>query len=199
MDGFISMISGFNVSMTGFGGEVSSDILTLVNRGGASSMAGTTILVFCAMGVAGIMSVSGMLDVVLEALLKRVKSVSGLILSTIASCFTVAFVTGSSYLSILLPGQLFREAYPRMKLQSKNLSRTLEYSGTVLVPLIPWSTAVAYMYATLGVPTLEYLPWAVFNYMGIVFAIIFGVTGFGIAHIDPKEIEKEKEKHRMEM
>ena len=186
MDGFISMISGFNVSMTGFGGEVSSDILTLVNRGGASSMAGTTILVFCAMGVAGIMSVSGMLDVVLEALLKRVKSVSGLILSTIASCFTVAFVTGSSYLSILLPGQLFRDAYPRMKLQSKNLSRTLEDSGTVLVPIISCSAAGAYMYATLGVPTLEYLPWAVFNYMGIVFAIILGVTGFGIAHIDQK-------------
>lgn len=184
-DGFISMISGFNVSMTGFTGEVSSDILTLLNRGGASSMAGTTILVFCAMGFAGIMSVSGMLDVVLEALMKRVKTVSGLVLSTIASCFTVAFVTGSSYLSILLPGQLFKDAYPRMNLKPKNLSRTLEDSGTVIVPLIPWSAAGAYMYATLGVPTLEYLPWAVFNYMGIVFAIIIGVTGFGMAYMDP--------------
>ncbi len=186
-NGFIAMISGFNISMTGFVGEVSPDILTLVNRGGAQSMAGTTILVFCAMGFAGIMSASGMLNVVLEAIMRKVKSDTGLIISTIASCFTVAFVTGSSYLSILLPGQLFRDAYPKLNLHPKNLSRTLEDSGTVLVPLIPWSAAGAYMYATLGVPTLEYLPWAIFNYMGIIFAIIFAITGFGIAKLDLEE------------
>ena len=90
-NGFTAMISGFNVSMTGFEGEVSSDILTLVNRGGAISMAGTTVLVFCAMGFAGIMSASGMLDVVLDAIMYRVITSTGLILSTIASCFTFAF------------------------------------------------------------------------------------------------------------
>ncbi len=183
-NGFISLISGFNVSMTGYEGEIILDILTLLNRGGAQSMAGTTVLVFCAMGFAGIMSVTGMLDTVLEAILQRVKTASGLIISTIASCFTVAFVTGNSYLSILLPGQLFKDAYARRNLHAKNLSRTLEDSGTVLVPLIPWSAAGAYMSATLGVPTLEYLPWAVFNYMGIIFAIILAITGFGVEYID---------------
>lgn len=189
-DGFTAMIKGFDVTMTGYGGEVSSDILTLLNRGGAESMAGTTVLVFCAMGFAGIMSVSGMLDVVLEALMRKVKSISYIVLSTIASCFTVAFITGSSYLSILLPGQLFSDVYVKNKLHPKNLSRTLEDSGTVLVPLIPWSAAGAYMTATLGVPTIEYLPWAIFNYMGIVFAIILAFTGIGIAYTDT--VEKSK-------
>lgn len=191
-DGFIAMISGFNVSMTGFTGEVGADVLTLVNRGGAVSMAGTTVLVFCAMGFAGIMDITGMLDVVLESIMKRVKTVGGLIASTVASCMTVAFVTGNSYLSILLPGQLFKDAYPKMNLKAKNLSRTLEDSGTVLVPLIPWSAAGAYMTATLGVPTLEYLPWAIFNYVGIIFALILGFTGIGIAKInDTDKIEKK--------
>lgn len=190
-NGFKSMISGFDSTMTGFTGEVAADVLTLVNRGGAVSMAGTTILVFCAMGFAGIMDAAGMLDVVLEAIMKRVKTVSGLIASTVVSCMTVAFVTGNSYLSILLPGQLFKDAYPKLKLEAKNLSRTLEDSGTVLVPLIPWSAAGAYMYATLGVPTLEYLPWAIFNYSGIIFALILGFTGIGIKYIDdPKKAEK---------
>ncbi|MCF6465416.1 Na+/H+ antiporter NhaC [Clostridium sp. Cult2] len=189
-NGFISLIKGFNVSMTGYEGEVASDILTLVNRGGAEAMAGTTILVFCAMGFAGIMSTSGMLDTVLEAILKRVKSTAGMVLSTIASCFTVAFVTGNSYLSILLPGQLFKDAYVMRNLHPKNLSRTLEDSGTVLVPLIPWSAAGAYMTATLGVPTIEYLPWAVFNYTGIVFAIILAFTGFGIEYTDASKNKK---------
>lgn len=186
-NGFLSLINGFNITMTGYEGEITKDILTLLNRGGAVSMAGTTILVFCAMGFAGIMSITGMLDVVLEAITSRVKTTSGIIISTIVSCFTVAFVTGNSYLSILLPGQLFSSVYKQYNLHAKNLSRTLEDSGTVLVPLIPWSAAGAYMAATLGVGTLEYLPWAVLCYMGIVFAIIFALTGIGIAYIDPSK------------
>lgn len=194
-NGFISMINGFNVTMTNFDGEILKDITTLINRGGAVSMTTTTVLVFCSMGFAGIMSTSGMLDVVLEAILKRVKTTFGVIISTIASCFTVAFVTGNSYLSILIPGELFSKIYLERNLHPKNLSRTLEDSGTVLVPLIPWSAAGAYMAATLGVETLEYLPWAVLNYMGIVFAIILALTGIGITKIT----EEEKEKFLQEM
>lgn len=194
-NGFISMINGFNVTMTNFDGEILKDITTLINRGGAVSMTTTTVLVFCSMGFAGIMSTSGMLDVVLEAILKRVKTTFGVILSTIASCFTVAFVTGNSYLSILIPGELFSKIYLERNLHPKNLSRTLEDSGTVLVPLIPWSAAGAYMAATLGVETLAYLPWAVLNYMGIVFAIILALTGIGITKIT----EEEKEKFLQEM
>lgn len=189
-NGFISMINGFNVTMSNFDGEVLKDITTLINRGGAVSMTTTTVLVFCSMGFAGIMSTSGMLDVVLEAILKRVKTAFGVIMSTIASCFTVAFVTGNSYLSILIPGELFSKIYLERNLHPKNLSRTLEDSGTVLVPLIPWSAAGAYMAATLGVDTLVYLPWAVLNYMGIVFAIILAMTGIGITKITDEEKEK---------
>lgn len=190
-NGFVSLIDGFDVSMTGYEGEIISDVLELVNRGGAIDMAGTTVLVFCAMGFAGIMSTTGMLDTVLEAILERVKSTAGIILSTIVSCFTVAFVTGNSYLSILLPGQLFRDAYTARNLHPKNLSRTLEDSGTVLVPIIPWSAAGAYMTATLGVPTMKYLPWAILNYTGIIFAIILAFTGFGIAYTDSSTGDKE--------
>lgn len=194
-NGFISMVNGFNVTMTNFDGEILKDITTLINRGGAISMTTTTVLVFCSMGFAGIMSSSGMLDVVLEAILKRVKTTFGVIISTIASCFTVAFVTGNSYLSILIPGELFSKIYLERNLHPKNLSRTLEDSGTVLVPLIPWSAAGAYMSATLGVETMAYLPWAILNYMGIVFAIILGLTGIGITKIT----EEEKEKFLQEM
>lgn len=188
--GFISLIQGFNVSMTGFAGDVAPTVATLINRGGVVSVTVTTVLIFCAMGFAGIMSVTGMLDVVLEAMLKKVKTTGGVILSTIASCFTVAFVTGSSYLSILIPGELFRDAYVMRNLHPKNLSRTLEDSGTVLVPLIPWSAAGAYMTTTLGVSTVEYLPWAILNYMGIVFAIILAFTGIGIAKLKPEPASK---------
>ena len=77
-----------------------------------------------------------------------------------------------------------------MAAAAKNLSRTLEDAGTVVVPLIPWSAAGAYMASTLGVETLDYLPWAILCYTGWIFAIIWGFTGFGIAKLDD---EKKKE------
>ena len=183
-NGFISVMTGFNVTMSGVEMEFSKDITKLLNRGGVSSVNSTTILVICAMGFAGIISKTGMLTKVLHTIMARVKSTSGVIISTIGSCLTVAFVTGSSYLSILIPGEMFKDFYKEKNLAAKNLSRTLEDSGTVIVPLIPWSAAGAYMTATLGVPTVEYLPWAILNYMGVVFAIILALTGIGIAKIN---------------
>lgn len=189
-NGFISLISGFNVNMTYYDAAISEDVYQLINRGGVASVTQTTVLIFCAMGFAGIMSTTGMLDVVLEKIMEKVQSTVGIVLSTIASCFTVAFVTGSSYLSILIPGELFKNVYKQRNLHPKNLSRTLEDSGTVIVPLIPWSAAGAYMTATLGVPTIKYLPWAILNYTGIIFAIILAITGIGIKHVD-KDNKKE--------
>ena len=183
-NGFISVMTGFNVTMSGVEMEFSKDITKLLNRGGVSSVNSTTILVICAMGFAGIISKTGMLTKVLHTIMARVKSTAGVIISTIGSCLTVAFVTGSSYLSILIPGEMFKDFYKEKNLAAKNLSRTLEDSGTVIVPLIPWSAAGAYMTATLGVPTVEYLPWAILNYMGVVFAIILALTGIGIAKIN---------------
>ncbi len=183
-NGFISVMTGFNVTMSGINMDFSKDITKLLNRGGVSSVNSTTILVICAMGFAGIISKTGMLTKVLHTIMARVKSAAGVIISTIGSCLTVAFVTGSSYLSILIPGEMFKDFYKEKNLAAKNLSRTLEDSGTVIVPLIPWSAAGAYMTATLGVPTVEYLPWAILNYMGVVFAIILALTGIGIAKIN---------------
>ena len=181
-------VSGFDVSMIQRAGfdpaACSAEITKLLNRGGMNSIMSTTLLVFCAFCFAGIMSRAGCLEVVLEKILGAAKSTGALIAATVASCIVMALTTGNSYLSILIPGEMFRDAYKARGLAAKNLSRTLEDAGTVLVPLVPWSAAGAYMTATLGVETLEYLPWAVLCYTGFIFAILWGYTGFGIAKLD---------------
>lgn len=159
----------------------SAEVDSLLARGGMLAMMDVTLLVLCAFGYAGIMKHCGLLDRVLEALLSVVKGLFGLIASTVATGIITALVTGSSYLSIIVPGELYRDAFGRKGLAAKNLSRTTEDSGTVVVPLIPWSAAGVFMAGTLAVPTLEYLPWAVMNYLGFVFALIYGATGIGIA------------------
>lgn len=187
-----STVSGFNVTMItrpGFdAANAAFEVTKLLNRGGMNGIMSTTLLVFCAFCFAGIMSRAGCLEVVLKAILSVAKTTGSLILATVISCITMALTTGNSYLSILIPGEMFRDAYKERGLHPKNLSRTLEDAGTVFVPLVPWSAAGAYMTATLGVETLDYLPWAILCYTGFIFAIIYGFTGIGIAKL-PKEEE----------
>jgi NhaC family Na+:H+ antiporter len=140
-----------------------------------------TLLAFCAYAFGGIVQKAGMLDVLLERLLTMARSVGALIATSVVSCITVALMTGSSFLSILIPGELFAPAFKKRNLAAKNLSRTTEDSGTVIVPLIPWSMAGVFMAGTLGVPTLEYAKWAVMCYTGFIFALFYGFTGIGIA------------------
>lgn len=158
-----------------------AELDSLLARGGMMAMMDVTLIVFCAFGFAGIMSHCGLLDRILEALMTRIKSTFGLVAATVATGITTALVTGSSYLSIIIPGELFSSAFRSRNLAAKNLSRTTEDSGTVIVPLIPWSAAGVFMAATLGVPTIQYLPWAVMNYTGFLFALICAATGIGIA------------------
>ena len=192
-DVFASTVTGFDVSMVSKEGFDSSvvppEVLDLIHQGGMQSMTSVILIAFSAFAFAGIMTKSGALDVIIEQLLKYVKRTGDLILSTVLSCLTMALVTGNSYLSIIVPGEMFKDTYKMKNLAAKNLSRTLEDSGTVVVPLIPWSSAGVFMAGTLGVPTLSYAPWAVLCYVGFIFAIILGYTGIGIA----KDIKAENE------
>ncbi|WP_186292970.1 Na+/H+ antiporter NhaC [Brevibacterium aurantiacum] len=182
---FASTVDGFTPDMLEVGPttlkNLDPQVVELVSQGGMASMTGVILIAFSAFAFAGIMSKSGALETIIRSLLKFVKRTGDLVLSTVLSCITMAIVTGNSYLSIIVPGELFKTAYADRGLDAKNLSRTLEDSGTVVVPLVPWSSAGVYMAGVLGVSVLDYAPWAVFCYVGFAFAIILGYTGIGIA------------------
>ena len=184
-------LSGFSVDMIakeGFDSEQVADVVTtLLERGGMSSIMSTTLTVFSAFVFASVLTSGGYLDVILEKMLVVVKSTGALVTSTVASCWITAMVTGSSNMTLLVNGELFAPVYKKMGLAPKNLSRTLEDAGTVVVPLIPWGSAGGYMAATLGIPTLSYAPWAILCYSCSIIAIILAFTGFGIAKADRQE------------
>jgi NhaC family Na+:H+ antiporter len=60
------------------------------------------------------------------------------------------------------------------------LSRSLEDGGTVTSALVPWNSCGAFMSSALGVSTLHYLPYALFNLIMPVVAIVFTALGFFI-------------------
>ncbi len=178
----ISLSGALNALTIGYQSDTGNLFLDkLLTRGGMMSMMGVTLIAFCAFGFAGIMQATGMLDQILQKLVHVTRTTGSLIASTVVSCISVALMTGSSFLSIIIPGELFSPLYRQNNLAAKNLSRTTEDSGTVVVPLIPWSMAAVFMSGTLGISALDYLPWTFMNYLGFLFALFYGYTGIGIA------------------
>ena len=157
----------------------------LLTQGGMLGMMPVTLVALCAFAYSGILQKAGLLEPLLVKLLGFARGPGRLILTTGLSCLAVEVVTGSAFLCILLPGEVFAPAYARLGLAPKNLSRTIGDCGIVGVPLIPWSIAGAFVTKTLGVPVLAYAPWAIFCYAGFLFTLVAGFTGWSIARITP--------------
>jgi len=153
----------------------------LISRGGMMSMMETQLVAFTAFSFGGIMQSTGLLSIVLNRVMKFANKVWSIVLTTISSSIATALVTGSSYLSMIIPGELLAPVYKKKGLAAKNLSRIIEECGAIIVPLIPWSMAGVYITGTIGVSTFSYLPWAVMNYAAVVILAVFGFTKFTMA------------------
>ena len=188
-DGVFATVRGFKISMTGFEGEVLPAVSTLLNRGGMMGVIENMAILCCAMAFGGIMQGSGMLNVVLHKMLARVKTDAGLIITTLLSCFTLCFSTGSAYLGILIPGALFKNTYLEHRLHPKNLSRALEDSATMMDCAIPWASGAIYMSTVLGVSSFDFLPWLVFPVSSIFIGMANALLGIGIAKISAEDAE----------
>jgi len=145
----------------------------LFQAGGMASMLNTVWLILCAMFFGGAMEAIGALQKISKSLLSIANNVFGLFASTVASCFAINLMTSDQYLSIVVPGKMFADAYKQKGLAPENLSRTLEDSGTVTSVLIPWNTCGAYHAGVLGIPTLTYLPYAFFNYISPFMTLLY--------------------------
>ncbi|MEN1940847.1 Na+/H+ antiporter NhaC [Luteimonas sp. MJ246] len=155
----------------------------LLSRGGMASMLNTVWLVVCAMGFGAVMERTGLLERMIRSVLKAARSTGSLIAATLATAFGANVVTADQYMSIVLTGRLFQPEYRRRGLAPVNLSRALEDAGTMTSPLIPWNTCGAYMAATLGVATLDYLPYAFFNLVSPLVALVLAYAGFKILRL----------------
>ncbi len=153
----------------------------LISRGGMMSMMETQLVAFTAFSFGGIMQRTGLLSVILDRVMKFANKIWSIVLTTIGSSVVTALVTGSSYLSMIIPGELLAPVYKKKELAAKNLSRIIEESGAIIVPLIPWSMAGVYITGTIGVSTFSYLPWAIMNYAAVIILALYGFTGFTMA------------------
>ena len=185
-DIILSAKSGY-VSETGV--KMVDDLLT---RGGLDYMMNTVALIICALSFGGIMERTGMLEVLAKSLLKRVKSTGSLVATTIFSCIGMNAIASDQFIAIVIPGRMYKNAFESRGLHPKNLSRCLEDSGTLSSPLIPWNSCGAYMWATLGVNPLLYLPYAFLNLANPIVSLFYGYTGITMEKIKPNSEKSAK-------
>lgn len=155
----------------------------LFQSGGMAGMLGTIWLIICAMVFGGIMDAIGALKSISAALLSWAESTFQLFASTVVSCLAINVTASDQYLSLVVPGKMFEQAYKDRNLAPENLSRTLEDSGTVTSVLVPWNTCGAYQSGVLGVSVADYFIYAIFNWLSPFTTLLFAAIGYKIKQL----------------
>ncbi len=159
----------------------------LLSTGGMAGMLYTVWLILSAMVFGGVMEATGMLERITRSIIRLAHSTGSLIASTVGTCIFFNLTASDQYLAIVVPGRMYANTYRERGLKPKNLSRTLEDSGTVTSVLIPWNTCGATQASVLGVATMTYAPFAFFCIISPFMTLLYGYLGIKIAYEEPKE------------
>ncbi|WP_017636249.1 Na+/H+ antiporter NhaC [Staphylococcus sp. E463] len=187
VDGFKATFNGFSHTMTNHS-HVSNNVKALIEQGGMMSMTEIIVTIFCGYAFAGIVERTGCLDVLLKTVSKGVNSVGTLILITVVCCLMLVFAAGVASIVIIMVGVLMKEMFEERQLSQTVLSRTLEDSSTMVLPLIPWGTSGIYYAQQLNVNVNDFFIWTVPCYICAIIAVIYGFTGKGIKKINKNEV-----------
>ena len=152
----------------------------LLTRGGISNMMGTVSLIITTLALGGLLMELGIIQTAMEPLIQRLNRPGKLVLSTILVGIGINLFVGEQYLSVILPGRAFKDAFDRVGLAPLALGRVLEDGGSVINYLIPWGVAGSFAASTLGVPVLEFLPFTLFALLSPILSVISGYTGIGL-------------------
>jgi NhaC family Na+:H+ antiporter len=183
--GLNSCINGFTVDMI-TSNECCEEVIGLLNRGGMKSMAGIVIIIYCGYTFASLISHMGFIQTFTAPMIKRATTPLKLIVCTLFTNFFIAACAGSSYAAFILSGEMYRDAYEKQGLGLNVLSRSMEDSGTMCMPLIPWGIAAGVYETSFGVSCLGthltdgYAVWAFNTYLNPIIAIVIAMLGVGL-------------------
>jgi len=179
-----SIGSVFSIAHYGYVSKTGNEAVdTLLSHGGLDSMMNTISLVLCALAFGGIMERTGLLKTLAQSILSLARSTGSLVMATVCTCLGMNILAPDQYLSIIVPGRMYRDAYRTRGLHPKNLSRTLEDAGTLSSPLVAWNSCGAFMAGTLAVSPIDYLPYAFLNLFAPVIGVFLAYKGWTIVRL----------------
>lgn len=177
-----SFMTIIKILMTNTSIETHNNVLNeLVSTGGVEGMMNTIYLILSAMIFGGVMLGTGMLSCITRSCLKGVKRTTSAVTTTVGSGLFMNSCTGDQYLSIIITANLFKNLYKKLGLEPRLLGRSIEDSVSVTSVLIPWNSCGITQSTVLGVATLSYLPYCVFNYMCPIMSVVIAYIGYKIS------------------
>ncbi|GIN14596.1 Na+/H+ antiporter NhaC [Shouchella clausii] len=159
----------------------------LFNGGGIDAMMYTVSLTIVAMTFGGVLENTGMLQAIVQQILKLAKTAKRLIITTVLSSFATNVSCSEQYISIVVPARMYAKTYEDQNLHSKNLSRAVEDGGTLTSVFVPWNTCGVFIFATLGVHVFQYAPYAILNFTVPLLSIILTLLGKSIIYRHPNK------------
>jgi NhaC family Na+:H+ antiporter len=168
------------------------EVDALLSRGGMNSMMKTIWLIIAAVNFGALLEEFGMLGKLIDPIIARARTTGRLFLTTAVTGLGLNIVAADQYIALVLPARMFRLEFQRRGLAPQTLSRAVADAGTVTSPLVPWNSCGAYMAAVLGVPTILYLPFCIFNIMSPILTVIYGFTGFKIIRLRPSDADARR-------
>jgi NhaC family Na+:H+ antiporter len=181
---WLVMGSGYHVN-TGI-----KEVDSLLSRGGMGSMLKTLWIIIGAVTFGTLLEEFKLLAKLINPILDRAKTTGGLIGTVVGTALGLNIIAADQYIALVLPVRLYRTEFEKRGLKAQNLSRACADAGTVTSPLVPWNSCGAYMSAALGVATVAYLPFAIFNITAPLMSLFLGFTGFKIERI-PAEAQAQ--------
>ena len=155
---------------------------------GMGSMLQYVAIISFAVGMGGMLEKLGVLEHILNAVVKRINSDGSMILVTLIVGYITSLISCSQPMSHVLTGRLMAPVFKERKVAPEILSRCLEDSGTMAGPMIPWHGYGVYMAGTLGVAWAAFFPYLFLLYLTPIFSIIYGFTGISIKHVSGDEV-----------
>jgi len=185
------MLSGFKGLFISYYGSTQIEtgnaaLNNLISTRGMGGMLNTIWLILSAMCFGGAMIASGMLQSITQVFIRFVKRRVGMVSSTVLSGILLNICTADQYISIILTGKMFKDAFKQKGYESRLLSRTTEDAVTVTSVLVPWNSCGMTQATVLGVATLTYLPYCFFNLISPFMSIIVAATGYKIKQYHEK-------------
>ena len=170
-----TLSSLFEVLYSGYMSQTGNqEIDALLTRGGIESMMFTVSLILLALSMGGLLFKLGIIPKLLSQIESKLNSVGSIITATAVTCIMINFLTGEQYLSIILTGETYESQFSKAGISNRNLSRVLEDAGTVVNPLVPWGVCGTFLTNVLGIPTIQYAPFAFFCLLCPLLTILYG-------------------------
>lgn len=156
---------------------------SLVSTGGISGMMSTVALVLSAMMFGAAMMGTGMLASITRSFTSRLHKRTSIVGATVGSGLFMNSTTADQYLSLIITGNMYRNVYRQFGLEPRLLSRTIEDSVSVTSVLIPWNSCGITQSTVLGVSTMVYFPFCIFNILSPCMSLLLAWTGWRIRNL----------------